>query len=271
MAVHKSVKTSERLAPLAINSSVRFSAAKRDSACDGVVVFDPCLDKDPACCDAPAAALSCISSSGLRGDPGELFMSIGNRTSQAPSWQTAMPNARAVPTVSIHLESCERIQPLSTDEFDSSAVVIGPREPAMLSTARAVARHSTFLTSSIAYETLRSHILVELLVEPETASSQQSKTARTCSEGSRSGFMQLENATCDRVRNRPQTGERDFRGRHGCETGEIVVIGDHLCQNGRADAVDAHAARQLDAAAFTKALHPMVDRGPDRATVHILV
>ena len=34
MAAHKSFKTSERLAPLAIISSVRFSAANRDSACD---------------------------------------------------------------------------------------------------------------------------------------------------------------------------------------------------------------------------------------------
>src|SRR6267142_211757 len=78
MAIHKSFKTSERLAPLAIISRVRFSAANRDSACDGVVAFGPCLDADPAGCTALAAALKYTSWSDLRFDSGELFISIGH-------------------------------------------------------------------------------------------------------------------------------------------------------------------------------------------------
>ena len=123
MAVHKSFKTSERLAPLAINSSVRFSAAKRDSACDGVVVFDPCLDTDPACCAEPAAALSCISWSGLRGDPGELFISIGNRTSQAPSWQTTMPKCE-----SRARDGCYRSDRIFVDSLPGGGKRSGPNE-----------------------------------------------------------------------------------------------------------------------------------------------
>src|SRR5437879_11779996 len=76
LAAHKSFSTSERLAPLAIISSVRFSAANRDSACDGVVVFGPCLDSDPAGCTTLAAALSCISWVGWRRDSGA-HISIG--------------------------------------------------------------------------------------------------------------------------------------------------------------------------------------------------
>ncbi len=48
MEAHQSFRISERLAPLAIISSVRSSAANRDSACDAVLVFDRCLDSDPA-------------------------------------------------------------------------------------------------------------------------------------------------------------------------------------------------------------------------------
>src|ERR1700687_4711381 len=63
-----------RLCSFAVISSVRFSAANRDSACDEVVVFGPCLDSDPTDCTPLAASLSCISWSGLRRDSGELII-----------------------------------------------------------------------------------------------------------------------------------------------------------------------------------------------------
>src|SRR5882762_1194414 len=87
MAAHKSFSTSERLAPLAIISSVRFSAANRDSACDGVVVFGPCLDSDPAGCTTLAAALSWISWIGWRRDSGELIYRLAV---PGPSCQTVI-------------------------------------------------------------------------------------------------------------------------------------------------------------------------------------
>jgi hypothetical protein len=71
---HKSFSTSGRLAPLAIISSVRFSAARRDSACDGVVVFSPGPDSDPPGCARLAALLSCMSWSGVRCNSGELIV-----------------------------------------------------------------------------------------------------------------------------------------------------------------------------------------------------
>ncbi len=73
MEAHKSFSTSLRLAPLANISSVRFSAASRDSACDGVGVLGPCLDSDPAGCTTLAGLLSCISWSGLSRGSGELI------------------------------------------------------------------------------------------------------------------------------------------------------------------------------------------------------
>src|SRR5258708_34816423 len=73
MEAHKSLRTSERLAPLAIISSVRFSAANRDSACDGFAIFGPCLHSSPASRAAPAASQSCISWFGLRRGSGELI------------------------------------------------------------------------------------------------------------------------------------------------------------------------------------------------------
>src|SRR6266704_5323241 len=73
MEAHKSFRTSERLAPLAIISSVRFSAANRDSACDGFAIFGPCLDSGPAGRATPEASPSCISRSGLRRGSGELI------------------------------------------------------------------------------------------------------------------------------------------------------------------------------------------------------
>jgi hypothetical protein len=71
---HKSFSTSGRLAPLSIISSVRFSAARRDSACDGVVVFRPCPDSDPPGCARLAALLSCMSWSGVKCNSGELIV-----------------------------------------------------------------------------------------------------------------------------------------------------------------------------------------------------
>src|SRR5260370_5734879 len=73
MAAHKLFRTSGRLAPSAIISSVRFSAATRDSACDcdRAVVRGPCLDSDPAGLSTPAAALSCVFWSGLSRRSGE--------------------------------------------------------------------------------------------------------------------------------------------------------------------------------------------------------
>src|SRR6266849_6529495 len=73
MEAHKSFKTSDRLAPLAIISSVRFSAAKRDSACDGVLAFATCLDSGPVGRSTPAASTTCILWSGLSRDSGELI------------------------------------------------------------------------------------------------------------------------------------------------------------------------------------------------------
>src|SRR5258708_5015777 len=97
MTAHKSSSTSDRLAPLAIISSVRFSAASRDSTCDGVVVFDACLDADPAGCATLAAALSCISWSDLSRDSGKLFISIGHSCFTGPSCQTVIPDAKTAP------------------------------------------------------------------------------------------------------------------------------------------------------------------------------
>jgi hypothetical protein len=71
MAAHKLFKTSGRLAPLAIISSVRFSAATSDSACDRAVACGPCLDSDPAGLTTPAASLSCVFWSGLSRRSGE--------------------------------------------------------------------------------------------------------------------------------------------------------------------------------------------------------
>jgi hypothetical protein len=82
MVEHKSSRTCERLAPLAIISSVRFSAANRDSACDGLVVF-ACFDSDSAGCTTLTVSLSCISWSGLSRDSRKLFISIRCRASQA--------------------------------------------------------------------------------------------------------------------------------------------------------------------------------------------
>src|SRR5216684_6318673 len=73
MEAHKSFKTPERLAPLAIISRVRFSAANRDSACDGFATCSPCLDSGLAGGATPAASPSCISRSGLRRGSGELI------------------------------------------------------------------------------------------------------------------------------------------------------------------------------------------------------
>src|SRR5439155_1599099 len=74
MAVHKSSRTSDRLAPFAIISSLRFSAANRDSACDGVVVFGPCFDSHSAGRTTLAALLNCVPWSGLRRDSGEFII-----------------------------------------------------------------------------------------------------------------------------------------------------------------------------------------------------
>ncbi len=71
MAAHKSFKTSERLAPFAIFSSVCFSAANRDSACGAGF---------GACFAALAEALPLVS---WCGDSGKLFIAIGRRVSQA--------------------------------------------------------------------------------------------------------------------------------------------------------------------------------------------
>src|SRR5216684_2974535 len=97
MEAHRSFKTSERLAPLAIISSVRFSAASRDSACDGVVVFGPCFDTDPLGCVTPAAALSCISWCGLKRDSEELFIPTGCFVSQAHHARPVILGAKTVP------------------------------------------------------------------------------------------------------------------------------------------------------------------------------
>src|SRR3984893_18102780 len=48
MTAHKSFRTSERLAPFAIFSSVCFSAASKDSACDGAAIFGTGFDSDSA-------------------------------------------------------------------------------------------------------------------------------------------------------------------------------------------------------------------------------
>src|SRR5439155_16524077 len=100
MAAHKSFRTSERLAPLAIISSVRFSAANKDSACDGLVVFGPCSDSDPAGRTTVAAPLSCISWIGLRRDSGEFFISIGHRASQAHHGRRSGPSASTTALIS---------------------------------------------------------------------------------------------------------------------------------------------------------------------------
>jgi len=75
MAAHKSFKTSERLAPFAIFSSVRFSAANRDSACVGVAGFSGCFT-------TLGEALPSVS---WYGDSGKLFIAIVRRVSQAHS------------------------------------------------------------------------------------------------------------------------------------------------------------------------------------------
>src|SRR2546428_13812363 len=93
MAAHKSFKTSERLAPLAIISIVRFSAARRDSAFDGVLVFGPCFDSGPAGCTTLMALLNCISSSGLRRDRGTLHVDWPSRFTGSLC-QTVIPDAK---------------------------------------------------------------------------------------------------------------------------------------------------------------------------------
>jgi len=60
MEWHRSFSISFRLAPSAISSSVRFSAANRDSARDAVVVHGPPFDSVLAGCSTPAASLRCI-------------------------------------------------------------------------------------------------------------------------------------------------------------------------------------------------------------------
>src|SRR5713101_2380947 len=75
MEAHKSFRTTERLAPLAIISSVRFSAASRDSARDGPVIFSRSFDLAGGA--TLTASLSCISEYGSRRDSWELFISIG--------------------------------------------------------------------------------------------------------------------------------------------------------------------------------------------------
>src|SRR5277367_4397452 len=57
IAAHKSVSTSERLAPFAIISSVRLSAANRGSARNEAVVLGPCLQSDSASWTVLAAPL----------------------------------------------------------------------------------------------------------------------------------------------------------------------------------------------------------------------
>src|SRR6267143_1164943 len=69
METHTSFRTSDRLAPLAIISSVCFSAANKDSACNRLAVCGPCLNSNPAGRTTPAASMSCIPS-GLSRDSG---------------------------------------------------------------------------------------------------------------------------------------------------------------------------------------------------------
>src|ERR1700704_240753 len=90
MEAHRSFRTAERLAPLAIISSVRFSAANSDSACHGV--FGPCLDSD--------------SAGGLRLGSGELLISIGRR---APQAYHARRSPRGAKTVSVFSTRSRRI------------------------------------------------------------------------------------------------------------------------------------------------------------------
>jgi hypothetical protein len=73
MEAHKSLRTSERLAPLAIISRVRFSAANRDSACDTAAAFRPRLDSDRSDWTTLVASLTCISWPGLSRGSGVLI------------------------------------------------------------------------------------------------------------------------------------------------------------------------------------------------------
>src|SRR6267154_2856151 len=73
MEAHKSFRTSARVAPLAIISRVRFSAASTDPACDAAVAFRPRLDADPSDRTTLVASLTWISWSGLSRGSGELI------------------------------------------------------------------------------------------------------------------------------------------------------------------------------------------------------
>jgi hypothetical protein len=68
MEAYRSFRTSERLAPFAIFSSVCFSAAGKDSACDGAAIFGAGFDSDSAGCAALAASLKCIWVAAIPGD-----------------------------------------------------------------------------------------------------------------------------------------------------------------------------------------------------------
>jgi hypothetical protein len=97
MAVHKSSRTSDRLAPFAIISSLRFSAANRDSACDGVVVFGPGFDTDPAGRTTLVASPSCISWAGLSRKSGELIIfSILGSTFDPSRYDTTQGQLHAI-------------------------------------------------------------------------------------------------------------------------------------------------------------------------------
>jgi hypothetical protein len=65
---HRSFRTSERLAPFAIFSSVCFSAASNDSACDRAWIFGDGFDSDSDGCAALAASLKCTSVAAIPGD-----------------------------------------------------------------------------------------------------------------------------------------------------------------------------------------------------------
>jgi hypothetical protein len=89
--------------------------------------------------------------------------------------------------------------------------------------------------------------------------------------GSTARFVQLQDATRGRVRHRPQIGERDLGDRDRREAGHMLLKARRFDQNGGADAVDPHAARQLDGRGLHEALHKVVDRGPDGAAVNELI
>jgi hypothetical protein len=78
MPAHRSFRTSERLAPFAIFSSVCFSAASKDSASDVAEIFGTGFDSDSTGSAALAASFKCIS---VAPDSGKLFILIGHRFS----------------------------------------------------------------------------------------------------------------------------------------------------------------------------------------------